>query len=44
MFKTPTRRTVIASAAVLVLAGSVFAQPYEKKEEGVSAAEILLGS
>ncbi len=44
MFKTPTRRTVIASAAVLVLAGSAFAQPYENKEEGVSAAEILLGS
>ena len=38
------RRHVIALAASALLAGSAWAQGYEKKDEGVSAQEIVLGS
>jgi branched-chain amino acid transport system substrate-binding protein len=43
----PSRRTLIASAAALALASFgafALAQGYEKKDEGVTAKEIVLGS
>jgi ABC-type branched-subunit amino acid transport system substrate-binding protein len=44
MTSFPTRRHLIAGAAALLVAGGAFAQAFEKKDEGVFAAEIVLGS
>lgn len=44
MTRFPTRRHLIAGAAALLVAGGAFAQAFEKKDEGVLAAEIVLGS
>ena len=44
MHNPPTRRQLIAGAAALLVAGRTLAQGFEKKDEGVLASEIVLGS